>query len=84
MLLSNFPNPFNPSTLIRFTLPEAGRVSLKVFDMLGREVAMLVNEDHPAGSHQVLFDASALPSGVYFYRLEFAGSAKIQKMILAR
>lgn len=82
--LSNYPNPFNPSTLIRFTLPEAGFVSLKVFDLLGREIAMLVNEHRTAGAHQVLFDASTLPSGMYFYKLEAAGVSAIQRMVLAR
>lgn len=82
--LQNYPNPFNPSTVIRFTLPEPGHVSLKVFDLLGREVALLVNEQHSAGTHQVQFDACALPSGVYFYRLESARKVAIQKMVLAR
>ncbi|HXG37817.1 MAG TPA: right-handed parallel beta-helix repeat-containing protein [Bacteroidota bacterium] len=82
--ISNYPNPFNPSTVIRFTLPEAGMASLKVIDLLGREVATLLNEERPAGTHQVQFDARTLPSGVYFYRLESAGKAAIQKMVLAR
>ncbi len=84
LLLQNYPNPFNPSTVIRFTLSEAGHTSLKVFDLLGREVATLVNEHRTAGSHQVVFDASALPSGMYFYRLEAAGVSAIQKMVLVR
>lgn len=84
LTISNYPNPFNPATVIRFTLPEAGHTSLKVFDLLGREVASLLNEHRAAGSHQVQFDASALPSGVYFYRLESAGRVMIQKMVLAR
>jgi hypothetical protein len=82
--LSNYPNPFNPSTVIRFTLSKAGHTSLKVFDLLGREVAALVNEYRAVGSHQVLLDASTLPSGMYFYRLESGGRVMVQKMVLAR
>lgn len=84
MELSNYPNPFNPSTIIRFTVPEAGHVSLKVFDLLGREIATLLNEERAAGTHRVSFDAGRLPSGVYFYKLESAGKVAIQKMVLAR
>jgi hypothetical protein len=82
--LSNYPNPFNPSTVIQFTLPDAGHVSLKVFDLLGREVATLLDEHRTAGTHQVHFDARALPSGLYFYRLDAAGTLAIQKMLLAQ
>jgi len=66
----NFPNPFNPSTTIQYQLPVESRVSLKLYDMLGREVATLVNEDRPAGYHEVRWIASNAASGVYFYRLE--------------
>jgi len=66
----NFPNPFNPSTKIQYQLPVETRVSLKVYDMLGREVATLVNEDRPAGYHEVRWIASNTASGVYFYRME--------------
>jgi hypothetical protein len=83
-LHQNYPNPFNPITVIPFTLPQAGFVSLKVFDILGRELSTLVNEQRPAGSHHALFDASTLPSGVYFYKLHATGTVAIQKMILAR
>jgi hypothetical protein len=83
-LHQNYPNPFNPITVIRFTLPQAGFVSLKVFDILGREVSSLLSEHLPAGSHRAFFDASTLPSGVYFYKLHAEGTVAIQKMILAR
>jgi len=66
----NFPNPFNPSTTIQYQLPADSRVSLKVYDMLGREVATIVNEERPAGYHEVRWIASNAASGVYFYRLE--------------
>jgi hypothetical protein len=68
-LAQNYPNPFNPSTKIRFEIPQASRVSLKVFDVLGREVLTLVDEVIPPGVYYVRFDGSTLSSGVYFYRL---------------
>jgi hypothetical protein len=68
-LSQNHPNPFNPSTKISFEIPKNGYVSLKVYDLLGREVAALVNKNKLAGSYKVEFDATELPSGVYFYQL---------------
>ena len=69
ILSQNYPNPFNPSTVIRYQLPEASNVRLAVFDFLGREVAMLVNERKAVGSYEIRFDASGFSSGVYLYRL---------------
>jgi hypothetical protein len=66
----NYPNPFNPSTTIRFELPEASLVRLSVFDILGREVSVLVNERREAGVHEVTFNASGLSSGIYYYRIQ--------------
>lgn len=66
----NFPNPFNPTTTIYYQLPTESRVTLKVFDILGREVITLVNEERPAGYHDVRWDAINVASGVYFYRME--------------
>ncbi len=83
-VLSNYPNPFNPTTTIHFTLPQDGVVSLKVFDILGREVMTLLNEYRNAGLHQVNFNALSLTSGVYFYKLETAGKIAMQKMILLK
>ncbi|HWP82394.1 MAG TPA: T9SS type A sorting domain-containing protein, partial [Bacteroidota bacterium] len=82
--LANFPNPFNPSTTIQFKVTNPGKVSLKVYDVLGREVATLVNEHKEAGLHAVQWDAGSLPSGMYFYRLEANGKSYVQKMLLVR
>jgi len=84
MLEQNYPNPFNPVTQINFALPKAGFVSLKVYNVLGREVAVLVSENRIAGSHTVNFDASALTSGVYFYRLESNGFVDTKKMMVIK
>lgn len=69
-LSQNYPNPFNPSTIIEFALPEPGDVELVVYNILGREVASLVNSQKQAGYHQVIFDAGHLASGIYIYRLQ--------------
>ncbi|MER3525331.1 MAG: hypothetical protein C4326_15130, partial [Ignavibacteria bacterium] len=74
-LSQNYPNPFNPSTKIAFHVPSSHFVSLKVFDVLGREIRTLVHEMLQAGKYQVTFDANALASGVYFYRLSVSFSA---------
>jgi len=74
-LSQNYPNPFNPSTKIAFHVPSSHFVSLKVFDVLGREIRTLVHEMLQAGKYQVTFDANALASGVYFYRLSVSPSA---------
>jgi len=85
----NYPNPFNPSTTIAFRLAVDSKVSLKVFDILGQEVATLLNSNFVAGGHSVTFDASALNSGVYLYRLEASGvdgsnNIAVKKMILTK
>ena len=80
----NYPNPFNPVTKIKFDLPKQGFVSLKVYDILGREIRTLINENKFAGSYIVEFNGSDLPSGVYFYRLEVNGYREIRKMILVK
>jgi hypothetical protein len=83
-LYQNFPNPFNPSTTITYDMKDAGHVTLQVFDLLGREVALLVNGSRAMGRHQVTFDGQELPSGVYIYRLETPGFASMQKMVLMK
>ena len=78
------PNPFNPTTTIHYSVGTYGHTSLRVFDVLGREVAILVNEAKPAGSYEVTFDASSLASGMYFYRLEAGAFREVKKLILLK
>ena len=80
----NYPNPFNPTTQISFEIGQSGMTSLKVYDLLGREVATLVNSELPAGSHSVNFDAANLASGTYMYRLEANGFVLTRKMMLVK
>ena len=80
----NYPNPFNPSTKISYTIPERGNVSLKVFNLLGSQVAELVNGEIEAGSYVITFNASNLPTGTYFYRLQAGSFAQTRKMILLK
>ncbi|MEW6005327.1 MAG: alpha-amylase family glycosyl hydrolase [Stygiobacter sp.] len=86
VLEQNYPNPFNPSTILKYSLPESGYVTLKVYDILGREVAILVNEYQKPGTYSTEFRAqsSELSSGVYFYRLNYNGQTLTRKMILAK
>ena len=80
----NYPNPFNPATTISFSLPSKSFVSLKVFDALGREVSILLEKELPAGSYVQRWDAEALPSGVYFCRLQAGSFTETRKLILQR
>ncbi|MCX6161922.1 MAG: T9SS type A sorting domain-containing protein, partial [Ignavibacteriae bacterium] len=83
-LFDNYPNPFNPSTTIKFSVPKKDIVRLSVYDALGRQVNELVNGTKEAGTYEITFDASALPSGVYFYKLQTSGYSSVKKMILIR
>ena len=92
-LEQNYPNPFNPSTIISYLIPSVGTsrdlsVLLKVYDVLGREIATLVNQEKPAGKYQIKFDAKNLASGIYFYRLSAANNTtkfvQTKKMILMK
>jgi hypothetical protein len=83
-LIGNYPNPFNPTTTISYSLENAGNVTLAVFDVTGREVAKLVDGYRNAGVHHVDFDASGLASGVYIYRLTANGNTSIAKMVLMK
>ena len=83
-LEQNYPNPFNPSTVISYQSPESGNVTLKVYDVLGREVATLVDEYRNSGKYEIKFDAINLPSGVYFYQLKAGSFVQTRKMILLK
>jgi hypothetical protein len=83
-LLQNFPNPFNPSTTIRYRLDAPGTVSLKIFNAVGEEIAVLADGHRSAGSYTVRWDAAALPSGVYFCRLRAGGFQETRRMVLAK
>ncbi len=83
-LSQNFPNPFNPTTTITYSLQRATRVTLKVYDILGREVAVVVNEKKTPGTHEVKFEGGNLASGVYFYRLEADGFVQAKKLTIVR
>ena len=84
VLYQNYPNPFNPSTKIRFDIPKSSLVKLIVYDMIGREVAVLVNSEIKPGSYEYLWDGTNLTSGVYFYRLQAEGFVQVKKMILLK
>ncbi len=92
LLSQNYPNPFNPVTKIKYSIPYVETrhasslqiVTLKVYDLLGREVATLVNEEKPAGEYEVEFDGTKLPTGIYFYQLKAGEYSETKKMILLR
>ena len=84
LLYQNYPNPFNPTTNIEFRIADFGFVSLKVYDVLGNEIATLVNEEKPVGSYEVEFDASSFPSGIYFYQLRAGEFIQSKKMSLIK
>ncbi len=84
ILDQNFPNPFNPSTKISYSIKEEGLVTLKVYDILGKEIATLVNENKPAGIYEADFNASQLPSGMYIYKLQAGSFSDVKKMLLTK
>jgi len=81
ILKQNYPNPFNPETKISYNLSQPGLVQLKVYDLLGKEIKTLVNENKASGSHIVYFNAVDLAGGVYFYRLQINGFSTVKRMI---
>jgi len=83
-LLQNYPNPFNPGTTIEFALPQSAFVTLKIYNLLGKEVAMLISEQRSAGIHRFNWNASELASGVYLYRLEAGEVVQVKKLMLMR
>ena len=84
ILMNNYPNPFNPSTHIKFHISESGLVTLKVYDVLGNEIKTLINGDKSAGDYSVVFDGKDLPSGIYFYVLNAGGKTISRKMCLLK
>ncbi len=84
ILEQNFPNPFNPVTTIQYSIPQRSNVTLKIYDVLGKEIAVLVNEEKDRGVYNVNFDATGLASGIYLYKLQAGSFVETKKMILLR
>jgi len=83
-LFNNYPNPFNPSTTIIYQIPKQSIVILKIYDVLGREIAVLVNEEKPIGNYKIIFNANGLSSGIYFYRLVAGSFIETKRMVLLK
>jgi hypothetical protein len=83
-LSQNYPNPFNPSTTIKFSIPQSSNVTLRIFNTLGQEVSILINQNMESGVHTINFDASELNSGIYFYRLDAGQFTEVRKMTLIK
>jgi len=83
-LSQNYPNPFNPATSIKFAITKAGFVSLKIYDLTGREISSLVNENLSAGTYNYAYNAANLSSGIYFYTLKADGFSETKKMMLIK
>jgi hypothetical protein len=83
-LFNNYPNPFNPSTSIKYSIGGKSLVTLKIYDILGREIETIVNKEQTAGSYQVKFDASNLSSGIYLYQLKAGSFVNTKKMVLLK
>jgi photosystem II stability/assembly factor-like uncharacterized protein len=83
-LYQNYPNPFNPSTKIKYSVTQSSNVLLKVFNVLGNEIVTIVNEEKPAGTYEVQFNGTGLPSGIYFYKLQAGNFVETKKMILLK
>ncbi len=83
-LSQNCPNPFNPNTKIEYSIPQISQVQIKVFDVLGNDIETLVNDEKPAGTYELTWNAANLPSGVYFYRIKAGDFIQTKKMILLK
>ena len=83
-LSQNYPNPFNPTTIIKYSIPKSGIVTLRIFNMLGQEVATLVNQEQQSGNYSVNFNADKLASGVYMYRIQSGDFSLTKKMTLLK
>jgi hypothetical protein len=84
ILAQNYPNPFNPTTKIKYSIPKESFVKIAIYDILGKEIATLVNEGKPTGNYEIQFNASNLPSGVYFYRMQAGNFIETKKMVLIK
>ena len=84
LLSQNYPNPFNPTTIIKYQIPEISFVTIKIYDVLGNEIASVVNEEKSEGSYEVEFDGKKLTSGIYFYRLQADTYVETRKMVLIK
>lgn len=84
VLKQNYPNPFNPSTIIRYSIPQTSKVMIKIYDILGNEVATLMDEEKSVGTYELTWNAASLPSGIYFYQLRAGDYVETKKMVLIR
>ena len=82
--MQNYPNPFNPTTTISWQTPVAGWQTLRIYDVLGKEIATLVNEERPAGGYKVSFNAGNLTSGIYVYKIQIGSYIQVKKMVLLK
>ena len=80
----NYPNPFNPTTTVSFALPQRNHVTLNVFDVLGRHLLTILNQEMNAGTHKVVFDAARLPTGLYFYRIQAGDFVQTKRLLLIK
>jgi hypothetical protein len=83
-LFQNYPNPFNPTTTIRYHVPEQAHVAIRIYDVMGREVADLVNDQHPAGAYEITWDARSYASGVYYYRISAGDFVSVRRLVLMK
>jgi hypothetical protein len=83
-LEQNYPNPFNSTTTIKYSIPTSSKVTLKIYNIIGKEIESLVNEEKPTGTYEVTWNAGNLPGGVYFYQLNTGGLIETKKMVLNR
>ena len=83
-LSQNFPNPFNSSSIIRYSIPKSSQVVIKIFDILGNEIETLINEEKQTGTYEINWNAKNFPSGVYFYRMNVGNFVETKKMILLK
>jgi flagellar hook assembly protein FlgD len=84
LVVGNFPNPFNPTTTIWYSLPTSSHVTLEIYNVLGQRVTLLVDREQGAGAHTAMWDASSAPSGVYFYRLSTSDLTETRKIMLLK